>query len=304
MRQKFLTEIDRIYLYLKRQARPSGSVWSGRLDRLLTLRSRYLKYTFSKKFFPNREIKVKTFWGAPIKCVLPDHANLFLYGLFLDHAEIRLMKFLIKNLKPEGIFFDAGANIGFYTLLASNFIEPGKGSIHAFEPTPAIFEFLKVNCAGLSNVQINNVALSDQDGVAELALYSGESWKNSIVTSVPGTARVTVRTTTLDQYSLKNNVFTTFVKIDVEGAEDGVIQGSREILRRGSPTISLEIFPGEKMAQPYTGAMHALLRMGYEPYMINEAGDLEQISREHLENIEPLPLINYINLIFQKRKAP
>ena len=72
-----------------------------------------------------------------------------LCGLTNSDPETRLTKFLIKNTNREDVFFDIGANFGFFTVLARAMLgdDPINGTpqIYAFEPTPSIFKILSKN---------------------------------------------------------------------------------------------------------------------------------------------------------------
>jgi predicted RNA methylase len=73
---------------------------------------------------------------------------------------------LLSNLLAFGmIFFDIGAHVGQYSLIASRIVG-GHWEVHSFGPDPETFQCLTDNIAmnGLTNVRPNRVALSDQDG--------------------------------------------------------------------------------------------------------------------------------------------
>ena len=50
-------------------------------------------------------------------------------------------KQIAKELSPGAVFYDLGANVGFYTLLAAKWATAGK--VYAFEPLPRNIEFLR-----------------------------------------------------------------------------------------------------------------------------------------------------------------
>lgn len=54
----------------------------------------------------------------------------------LGGVEIKLTSFMIRELRGDDVFYDIGAHIGFYTVLASKMLE--KGWVYAFEPNPYI----------------------------------------------------------------------------------------------------------------------------------------------------------------------
>jgi len=65
----------------------------------------------------------------------------------------------------EMFVYDIGANVGFYTLLASGLVG-SKGLVVAFEPAPKNIDFLKrhLSINNLSNVLVVESAVSDKDG--------------------------------------------------------------------------------------------------------------------------------------------
>lgn len=129
--------------------------------------------------------------------------------------------------RTHGTFFDVGANIGTYSLLASE-VEGAK--VVAFEPHPAAFAALTNNLAvnNRANVLALNVALSESDGV--LHLTNGlETSTNRVVgpgESMEGSLRVQCRA--LDNVCREVGFRPTIVKIDVEGHDLEVLRGFRD----------------------------------------------------------------------------
>jgi FkbM family methyltransferase len=83
---------------------------------------------------------------------------------------------LLDALVPDhSVFFDVGANWGWYSLLIAS--RPSfTGSIHAFEPFPATFHDLDsvVREAGLDKViTCHDIALAERDGQSSMAFSDG-----------------------------------------------------------------------------------------------------------------------------------
>jgi len=57
--------------------------------------------------------------------------------------------FIRPCLKRGSVFVDVGANVGYYTLMASKLVGP-QGRVYSIEPIPSTVAILK------SNVKINN----------------------------------------------------------------------------------------------------------------------------------------------------
>lgn len=64
-----------------------------------------------------------------------------LFGVLDYGAEFRLTRLMLKILREDEIFYDVGAHVGFYTLLASAISQSGR--IYAFEPNPYVYRVLK-----------------------------------------------------------------------------------------------------------------------------------------------------------------
>jgi FkbM family methyltransferase len=140
------------------------------------------------------------------------------------------------------LFVDVGANVGFFTLLASR---QGVSTL-AVEPSPLNLKHLHRNlrqAAGPGPVEVLPLAISDAVGVIDL-LGSGQGasvrpgWggiASNYATPVP--------MTTLDSI-LSGREGRLLIKIDVEGNEDAVIRGASTTLGRSPrPTWLVEHGP-------------------------------------------------------------
>jgi FkbM family methyltransferase len=161
----------------------------------------------------------------------------------------------VKNyLDRDMVFVDAGAHLGYYTLLAAR----RAAWVHAFEPHAGFRAVL------LRNLQENGHRNVD---VLESALFSRCSSG-----SVDGPGEVLrlgpggpVGTTTLDDYLGGDPVH--LVKVDVEGAEYDVLLGAEQTLRRHGPALVVEVHAG-LMAKCFDRNANELLnflaKLGYE----------------------------------------
>jgi FkbM family methyltransferase len=169
-------------------------------------------------------------------------------------------------LRPGGVVLDVGANVGYYTLLASVLVGDG-GAVHAFEPEPRNAEFLRrhLRINRRRNVTVQQAAVSDRAGTARFAFGSGTGTGH-----LGETGELEVRTLRLDDYCAEHALAPAALKIDVEGAEMSVLQGARETLARHRPAIFLSTHGAEVHA-----ACLAFLRdLGYQPRPIL-GGDVE-----------------------------
>lgn len=135
------------------------------------------------------------------------------------------MQFLRRILtRTRATFVDVGANIGSYTLLAS---EVREATIVSLEPHPLTFKWLEQNVRlnGRTNIVCMNLALSDQDG--EVQLTDGE--EPSINRLVDGNQAsgpvINVEARRLETICNSLKITPDVVKIDVEGNEPAVLDG-------------------------------------------------------------------------------
>jgi len=159
------------------------------------------------------------------------------------------------HLHADTVFYDIGAHIGFYSLLAA----PRVKQVFAFEPDPDNFEVIQEVIArnGLSNVSAFSAAISDSNGHLEFERSMGLRMSGHIagVGCDGGDTgeRVRVPTFMLDEFCLTHSI-PTFIKIDVEGAEGAVLRGAVNLLRDHHPMLLVEVHREE-----YLGEVEALL---------------------------------------------
>ncbi|MBI3589598.1 MAG: FkbM family methyltransferase [Candidatus Liptonbacteria bacterium] len=284
----------------------SDPSFKGKLKKLADHGVRYLAYhtlmSLGKRWRP-KNFRVQTFWQKELLLSLEEAESLYYYGT-LSREEQPSILFLLEHLKEKDVFFDIGAHYGFYTSLARELIT--QGEIHAFEPSPKIFQYLDaVFSGGGKNIFLNNVALSDCkgslpffDGSAEGESGSGTLLKNVAQQNISTYQEISVDVTTLDEY-VRARKHPTIIKLDVEGSEFNIIQGGQHTLEKSSPIILMEVWRGkigEKFSLP---AIRALYELGYQSFGITSSGELV-----HIPNLVPSGDKNYAwgsNFVFKKK---
>jgi FkbM family methyltransferase len=201
--------------------------------------------------------------------------SLFVYGCW-EPYESQLM---ITLLRPGMSVIDIGAHVGYYSLLAARVVG-STGRVISFEPSPDNFDLLVTNIRlnGCSKViQAENAALGDVSGELDLYLssyntgdhriYSTLSDDDEIFNAGAFRQRVRVALIALDEYLSERDIAKIdMVKIDVQGAEMGVLSGMKKTLLRNPQLILFtEFWP------------HGLWRFGTEPrgllnFLVDEIG--------------------------------
>jgi FkbM family methyltransferase len=155
---------------------------------------------------------------------------------------------LRQLLAPGMTVLDVGANWGYFTLLASGLVGP-VGRVVALEPDPRMFRLLERNIAlnGFSQTRPLPLAAAERSGTAGLQGYMDGTANRGVSRlrggDVPGLLEV--RAVTLDDVRAGERLERVdLLKIDVEGYEDGVLQGMQESLHRGAfQRILIELHP-------------------------------------------------------------
>lgn len=134
------------------------------------------------------------------------------------------MQLILKLLCDGGTFIDIGANIGSYSLIAS---ECSSAQIHAFEPHPGTFQMLKHNIElnRRSNVALHNVALGSLERTVFLTDRAGSSINHIVPEKSQVTGTLAVPCHRMDGLCQKLKFSPQIVKLDVEGFEYDVLQG-------------------------------------------------------------------------------
>ncbi len=244
--------------------------------------------------------------GRELKADLNDSdiAMLHLCGsLSLSYPEHKLTQFLIKQLKPADVFYDVGSNYGFYSYLASEFC----AQIHTFEPLPSVFANLRRNFAGVQNVTLNNVAVTD--GTGEAVLHTSAAPGVSTVSDEYKAARsglemkydnaIPTKTIALDDY-IKTHTPPTVVKLDVEGAEEKAIAGGSSLFQHHSPVVAMEVHSPQEDGGLSMRPVEKLRALGYRSHGLNPQGELLPLQGDLTLHIGPQAGFSFDNFIFMK----
>ncbi|HEX6834616.1 MAG TPA: FkbM family methyltransferase [Rudaea sp.] len=150
----------------------------------------------------------------------------------------------LRTLRPGMHVVDAGAHVGYYSVLFSQRVGPS-GSVRAFEPEPDNFRLLLANLLlnDCRNVQTHAFALAERRGDATLHL-SPDNLGDHRLAATPGRAQVEVATIDLDAVLAGSAV--DFVKIDTQGAEPRVLAGMAATIadNRERLAVLMEFAPG------------------------------------------------------------
>lgn len=178
-----------------------------------------------------------------------------------------LQNVVAAELCPGDVFYDIGANIGFFSLIAARRVG-AHGHVYAFEPVPgnaaAIARHAYLN--GFATIEVFPHAVGAQTERAELRLahHIGGAVLAAVGEPPDLRGRMAVDVVALDDIIARKKLRPpTLVKIDVEGAELNVLSGMRHTLGAAKPKVVYEIddaSPGglERKATKLAGFLRGL----------------------------------------------
>jgi len=201
------------------------------------------------------------FYKKKYNWVFPEKISHYAGGLIAKGEYEPEVTFLIKDkLKRGDTFIDIGANVGYFSRLASKIV--GKeGRVYSFEAEPNNFHALCLNTETQDNVVTLNFAVSNKTDIVNMNRSDRASSHSLLKTSqdLDGST-FQIPTITISDFISDYHDATDvqFVKIDVEGAELYVLSGLRDLIKEqkirtilieyhkiilgSEPNIDLELF--------------------------------------------------------------
>lgn len=195
-----------------------------------------------------------------------EHIKLLYRAWKYSRAERNEITYLLKKIEKGQTVLDVGAHKGAYSFWMKKAV--GKnGKLICFEPQQKAASLLAY-LFSTGNVKVERVAVCDKKATTQLFIRQqrGISYEASLINNYEHPSVQEVTTTTIDAYCRENSLFPSFIKIDVEGCEQNVIEGAIEVLKTIKPVLLVEIearHVGEK-------ALHELctriINLGYNAY--------------------------------------
>jgi FkbM family methyltransferase len=186
------------------------------------------KWSLTLLLCPKNEVKTKLF-GYKINL---NPLDLTQKKMLLFDISPKCRDFIKKTVNKGDTFFDIGANVGFYSLLASTLV--GTGKVFAFEPNPntcsKLQESIKLN--KIKNINVLNEGLGDYNGQIELHLPTSIGNETGTMVKTEWGKSIIVPVNTLDCICNKFSIDKIdYLKIDVDGFEPNVFKGAKYLFK-------------------------------------------------------------------------
>ena len=206
-------------------------------------------HRFSHQILPPDEIVWKQVEGGLAKGIWlelnPRTGPIYLRG----DMETPIQKIVAERLSPGMVFYDLGANVGLFTLLASRLVGP-RGRVFSFEPDDFVASRLRRNVErnGFDNITVIEAGVWSKSGTVNFIpadhVISPDHALGRFVTGEQASAGTPRESVALDDF-IKTNPLPDAIKCDVEGAEVEVFRGAEALLKTHCSWIICEIHSPE-----------------------------------------------------------
>jgi len=189
----------------------------------------------------------------------------------MDQAETSLWSSLLKK---GDIVIDGGANLGYFTLLASNIVG-NEGHVISYEPVKQTANALRrnIHASRCNNVTVIEAALSDEKGIVTLNLYDNDPFLgNASICEYPDKTRIRNEKSLcipLDDL-LRHNIHPDFIKLDIEGSELSALKGALGLLQNENPPLicfEWNEYTADRMGFHPNQILIFLKNLGYSPFL-------------------------------------
>lgn len=171
----------------------------------------------------------------------PSASEAYYTGADTDWGSERL---LFEHLEPDGVFLDIGAHVGYYAL----YMAPAVAKVYAFEPDARSFPVLDRNLAPCAHAEAISKAVFSKSGPMQFESRTdaeGFVRVSDDETDTGGATRGIEAVSVDDWMDDHAGEKVTGIKIDIDGFDFEVLQGSTQVIGRDQPLILMEYLETE-----------------------------------------------------------
>jgi FkbM family methyltransferase len=198
-------------------------------------------------------------------------------AFILGNHEPEVQEFLARVLQPGMVYYDAGANVGFFAVIAARLLGPS-GQVVCFEPLPQNARQIEYNARlnGFANITVRSEALGGSNRTGIFNTSAEPTWGAlSTVGKAPeqASSQITVEVRTLDSLRAAAGLpRPDVIQIDIEGAEAEALEGAGETLTAHRPLLVIEL-------HATNAAVAAVLdRLGYVYAVLGSSIPVQDVS--------------------------
>jgi FkbM family methyltransferase len=228
-----------------------------------------------RRLIPDWKFDLRIDGGLRLTASIKRHLYLFRRTTLLH--EVGIARRLTGYVPEDAVIYDLGANIGLYSLV---FAANRRRRVVAFEPFDQALVYLRHNIRenGFDNIEVHAVVVTDRTGTCRFT-YDPVTLYTSHISAVDEQG-VNLACIDLDSYVRDSGLPPpALVKIDVEGADLGVLAGMTRLLREHRPIVFLE--GGIRDARGRIEAVPRLRDMGYAIWNLDRTRQLSDTAPDY-----------------------
>lgn len=243
---------------------------------------------FSYFFLPRSKKLVKQISVGGFDMLVKANEDVGRQLTFLGEYEIAESKFLTQQIRRDDICFDIGANTGYFSFLMARIAD--RGQIYSFEPANSAYTLLQagISLNDFNNIDASPLGVANKSGTSKFSLSIDTAFSSLIAVGRRDEDReLVIETIAIDDFiAAKGIVKVDVIKVDVEGAEQLVLEGAKRLLsdiNRRPRLIMMELF-GENL-EPYGTNIDSIIsfmgNFSYKPYYLAPTGNLALYKERH-----------------------
>ncbi len=180
---------------------------------------------------PKEGVLEQSVFGRTMQLDISDYIQRSIYLGCFESSDTKLLK---NYIQPGMCVFDVGANVGYYSLLASDLVG-SSGKVYSFEPTQELYSALEkvVKDNNIVNVYPQKYGLDSRSHKS--VIYKTPEHMHNNTPSMFDTGEGTpsdIELITLDDFAAENDIAQIdLMKIDIEGMELRALEGATELLK-------------------------------------------------------------------------
>jgi FkbM family methyltransferase len=200
----------------------------------------------------------------------------------------------VEACRGRHCIIDVGAHIGLVALPMASVVAPD-GRVYCFEPAECnrrlLLEHMKNN--HLCNIEVLPLLLgaSDEPSVNFFEMNEPTGMNTIVPSDRQGYRKTSHPQVSLDSFCAGRSIAPDIIKIDVEGAEVGVLRGARQTILRHRPSIFLSVHPRHLAGVGESVANLAMLigELGYDCFDAKGNRPKQFELREYI--LQPRPVV-------------
>jgi len=198
-----------------------------------------------------------------------------IYFVYKAKFEKNTLLWIKQNKELLKFTLDVGGGFGFYTLFIAELSEIYQ--VDCFEPDHINFNRIQrqIKSKKLKNIRTHNIAVTEKISTVFLKRDLFNPANHSI--SFSGELDSEIKGISLDEFCRQYGVIPTFVKIDVQGHEQFVLQGSIQLLSVVKPVILIE-FDVQSQKENSQNCFNILKKNKFVGHIINSDGSLFEVN--------------------------